>query len=710
MRRMAHVLSMPPPLKPAARLSPWCCRANLLLFLLMFCAIAGAATPPAADALDATVQALIRNGRLPPAEILRQLAVLSAGLQKEPLAIQDRARLTELQALLDVGRIADADKLAHGMLADPARRAVPIALVRAKLAVLKVLLRQSNIKDAAPLARDILASRPLFENDELAPELFGATGTALGRAGERQPAAQLLIDGIKAAERFDRKDQKAYLLIGLCSINYDMRNNDKALDYCLQGAAIADQTGNKMARAAAAINLSLCYSARNDSKDQLAELEKSLALSREMGLKRAEGMAQINLAQYALTRSDWKAGLEHCREGLRIGRELSDPIMVAVSLTNLGAATAALGDVPGGIKLYEQGVKEAEDAGETRYVVDFLPGLADLYETAGRMPDALKAMRRRVEEGDKMFQNSQADALAELQSKYDADNRQREIRLLTLDNQLKSGELDRRNLQARMYWLIGTVLVLATLLLIVAYRRVRSANRALSVENTVLEHHSHCDPLTGLLNRRALSEFLDTGDPANQKRQPLRPMAFVMIDADRFKQINDRYGHSYGDAVLVELAQRLGRLVRPEDRLFRLGGEEFLLLLPRMSDSDLTRLCRRMLVAVNGEPVIVDDQRIPLTVSVGACRYPLSDVLPLAQDWQRHMHLADLAVYYAKYMGRNRAYQIQGIADGSDAMFEKIEADFAAAQENRWIDVVAIESNAGEPVETGAARSGIVTS
>jgi diguanylate cyclase (GGDEF)-like protein len=691
-----------------------CCASLLLAFAIaggIVCATAATAAPQAPeDQLGTAIQSLARNGGLPPAEVLRQLDALSAGLHAEPVPIQDLARVTEIQALLDIGRIAEADKLARVMLAEPGRRTQPLALVRAKFAMLRILLRQSNIKDAVPLARDILASRTTFENDELAPAVFAAIGSALSRAGEHKSAVALFIDGIKASDRFDRKDQKAYLLIDLCGLNYDMRNNSAALDYCRQAADIADQTGNKMARAAAAINLSLVYSASNDAKDQLAELEKSLALSREMGLKRAEGMAQINLADYTMTRNDFKSGLEHCREGLRIGRELSDPIMIAVSLTNLGTASAELGDVAGGIKLYEQGIKAAEDAGEMSYVVDFLPGMADLYEKGGRMADALKAMRRRVEEGDKLYQKTQADALAELQGKYDADNRQREIRMLTLDNRLQSTELDRRSLQARVYWLLGAVLVLATVLLVVAYRRVRRANRKLSVENTELEHHSLCDPLTGLFNRRALTAFLDPGEPGHQRRRLLPPMAFVMIDADRFKQINDRYGHSYGDAVLVELAHRLSRLVRPEDRLFRLGGEEFMLLLPSISAVDLTRLCRRILVAVNSEPVVAEDQRIPLTVSLGACRFPLATELPFAQDWQRHLHLADLALYQAKHMGRNRACQILHIADGSEAMLERIEADFAVAQANRWIEVAMVEMNAVESADARAALARIATS
>ena len=668
-----------------------CERFVFLLAIALGLGCASASAAPAADAaLQQRVEALTRDGALPPAEIVHQLDAMDPDLRAQPLAVQDRANLTAIQALLDDGRIADAEHRARAMLAEPRRRDDAQGLQRAKLALLRVLLRQSDIKDATPLARELLAGHELFDNGEMSPEMFAAIGTALGRAGDLAPAAQVLIEGIHAADRFDRTDTKAYLLVGLCSLNYTMQNIGQALAYCQQGAALADKTGNKMARAAAAINLALCYEAQGNAPRQLAELEKSLTLSRELGLKRSEGMAQINLSEYAMTRNDWKTGLPHCREGLRIARELADPTMIAVSLTNLGTATAQLGDVPAGIRLYEQGLKTAEDAGESDTVVDLLGGMADLYEMGGRLPDALKAMRRRVEEGDKLFQKSQAEALARLQSRFNEDSRQREIRLLTLDNRLKSAELEQRRLQARLTWLMGALLVLASALLFIAYRRVRNANRALAVENSELEHTSMSDPLTGLLNRRALTALFDPIEPGRVRRQPLPAKAFMMIDADRFKQINDRLGHSMGDAVLVELARRLTRLVRPEDRLFRMGGEEFMLLLPGISEPDLGHLCERILAAIGDEPVVAEDQRIAVTVSIGACRFPLGEVLPFAQDWQRHMHLADLALYHAKATGRNRAVQILRIADGSAATVARIEADFSAALADGLVEVAAI--------------------
>lgn len=666
------------------------------LALPMLLAAAGAAdsaTPkPAMPAgANAAVQALARDYSATPAEVLARLQALSATLAEAAPPVQDHAQLLRIQALLDAGRIAEAETLAQALMVRLGPRATPLAHVRARLGMLRVRLRQSNLRQSEQLAREILARRLDFADDALAAELFYAIGTALSRKGEHPTAVALFIDGIKAADRWQRLDQKAYLLIGLCGINYDLRDIDKALQYCQQGAAIAEDTGNKLARAAAAINLSLCHAARNDDAGQLRELETSLSLATEMGLKRAEAMAHINLADYAFTRNDMVAGMTHCQAGLRLGRELSDPVMIGVSLTNLGTATAALGDIARGVALYEQGVKEVETANERSYLVAFLPGMADLYEQAGRMPEALAALRRQIGESAKLYEQSQADALAQLQAKYDADLRQREIRLLTLDNALKTAALERRSLQMRLYWLIGALLTLITAALVLAYRRVHSANRALAVENTELELHLLSDALTGVYNRRALDTLLEARSAGGHAQDTaLAPMAFVMIDVDRFKLVNDTYGHGAGDAVLIELAHRLSRLVRPNDKVFRLGGEEFLLLLTNLSNHDLSRLCARVLAAASSEAVVTDTASIPITLSLGACRFPLSAQMPFAEDWSRHLRLADLALYRSKRSGRNRGHQIVSVRDGCEATLDRIETDFSYAREAGLIEVVEI--------------------
>jgi diguanylate cyclase (GGDEF)-like protein len=154
------------------------------------------------------------------------------------------------------------------------------------------------------------------------------------------------------------------------------------------------------------------------------------------------------------------------------------------------------------------------------------------------------------------------------------------------------------------------------------------------------------DPLTNLLNRRALDESLPAllADAA----RAVRPFAAVMIDIDHFKMINDQFGHGVGDQVLQAFARRLESLSRPGDVLFRVGGEEFLALLPNTRLGDALELARRWLGDVRAG-VQVDERLIHLTFSAGIAAATGSAIAP----GQLIAH-ADAAAYRAKREGRDR--------------------------------------------------------
>lgn len=164
------------------------------------------------------------------------------------------------------------------------------------------------------------------------------------------------------------------------------------------------------------------------------------------------------------------------------------------------------------------------------------------------------------------------------------------------------------------------------------------------------------DPLTGLHNRR----FLDELGPvmlADARRSAL-PLAAVMIDVDRFKLLNDTYGHSAGDAVLRATGSFLRQRVRESDAVFRLGGEEFLLLLAHTrEDAALERVEEwRTLYPSHGP--LHEGSRLEATFSAGIAFFPLD-----AEDLGGLLDLADRALYQAKLEGRNRTIRHRSAAN-----------------------------------------------
>ena len=160
------------------------------------------------------------------------------------------------------------------------------------------------------------------------------------------------------------------------------------------------------------------------------------------------------------------------------------------------------------------------------------------------------------------------------------------------------------------------------------------------------------DPLTGLYNRRyGLAEM------TRQTRQATSddlPFAVMMADMDHFKRINDEHGHAAGDAVLVETARRLRTHLRPSDMAARIGGEEFLLLLPGTNEAEATAVANRLRQAFERTPFVIPGSAklLTVTISIGLCLISRSD---LAGDDISNAAIdrADKALYAAKNMGRN---------------------------------------------------------
>ncbi len=161
-----------------------------------------------------------------------------------------------------------------------------------------------------------------------------------------------------------------------------------------------------------------------------------------------------------------------------------------------------------------------------------------------------------------------------------------------------------------------------------------------------LSHLATEDPLTGLLNRRGLEDAIEVS-LAQAARNEL-PTAAIMIDIDHFKKVNDSFGHETGDTVLRMVASLLAGQCRGSDVVARIGGEEFLVILPATGLDAARMLAERIRLAVSERPLLVDQQRIPVTVSLGVASARGAVVLDdLVQD-------SDRAMYLAKRGGRNR--------------------------------------------------------
>ncbi|MDQ6731751.1 MAG: sensor domain-containing diguanylate cyclase [Actinomycetota bacterium] len=171
---------------------------------------------------------------------------------------------------------------------------------------------------------------------------------------------------------------------------------------------------------------------------------------------------------------------------------------------------------------------------------------------------------------------------------------------------------------------------------------IKATQAALETAVAAAHRAAQVDPLTGVWNRRSLdSHVTSLGDG---------PVGALMLDIDHFKAVNDGFGHAAGDAALIAAAIRLRETTSTSETVFRIGGDEFLLVLPGPLDDDALRdIAEALRDRFEHEPFTFQGQRLELTVSIGVARSEA-----LAGDIDSLLAAADLGLYAAKRTGGNR--------------------------------------------------------
>ncbi|USX15113.1 diguanylate cyclase [Oxalobacteraceae bacterium OTU3CAMAD1] len=266
-----------------------------------------------------------------------------------------------------------------------------------------------------------------------------------------------------------------------------------------------------------------------------------------------------------------------------------------------------------------------------------------------------------------------------------------------------------------------------------AYRQVAATLKTLSatqeqlVEKNLelerayqaLEEVSLTDQLTGLRNRRFFLRNVDAdvamslrGYDGGQQRghqmteweqHAANDLVFFMVDIDHFKEVNDRYGHAAGDAILVQMTERLREVFRESDYVIRWGGEEFLVLARATHRDDARVVAERMRrVVAEREFVLPDGVRLSKTCSIGFACFPFLPAQPRLLSWSQVVELADQGLYIAKRSGRNAWAALYGTERArADGLFTRLMHQVDEALSAGEVRLV---SNLEGPLSLGGER------
>ncbi|MBF0572491.1 MAG: GGDEF domain-containing protein, partial [Desulfamplus sp.] len=232
-------------------------------------------------------------------------------------------------------------------------------------------------------------------------------------------------------------------------------------------------------------------------------------------------------------------------------------------------------------------------------------------------------------------------------------------------------------------------------------KNTEELNAQLMEKNHELKSLTRIDPLTGLKNRRYLFEEFTPNNTKIMEKKWLEldgknkrtvssecGYGIFMIDIDKFKLVNDNFGHDSGDMVLKQFSERLIEKVRSDDVVARLGGEEFIVILKDTDEKYLEQFAEILRSYIESTPFnITQDRTINITTSIGFVFYPFFDNFPIKMTFDQMISLADKGLYHAKQNGRNISVRVRCAEQKCNDLkvVEEITSDIGSSIEQKKI-------------------------
>ncbi|MDT9001477.1 GGDEF domain-containing protein [Paucibacter sp. APW11] len=606
--------------------------------LLLICALAagllGNATaaassrPDATDSPDALLQLMQSSYTQAARAVAREQSLADSAERRIAAARQ------ELRLLQQYGRFADLQALLKRQQADAELSQDAALRIDQQITAARIALSEGQAAQAARALASLRERLVQINEPEQRDRAVLALAAVDAALGQRDAATQALGELIKRALRGEaggeQQNRAALAYMQLAAIQLDMRDYQQGLLYYQEALRTApDWAQHTQARARMGVAQMLNMTGgRPQAFEQLSAALAQFRLSDDQ-----HGEADALLLQgFFLSRDGQaRAAIAPYRQALALREGLHAQADVINALTHLGAQLAQVGQLAEAVLTTRRAVDLAQATDSASLQSDALNTYAEALAANGQPAQAFQEMSRAYSALQKMARLELVSQTGALREQFETDRQKLENERLNERLQLQQSG------QSRLRWAFGVLAGLTALLLaaLIALGRLYLTTRRLA------QH----DGLTGLYNRRRVLQLLEA-EIERARRYQLQ-LALLSVDLDNFKKINDSQGHACGDRVLKDVARLFRQTLRQEDLAGRVGGEEFLLLLPHTGEAAALQLAERLRAQMEAELSVVPGW--PVTASIGVASW-----MPgLGAD--ELLQRADTALYEAKHKGRNRS-------------------------------------------------------
>ncbi len=478
------------------------------------------------------------------------------------------------------------------------------------------------------------------ENERLLADGLAARGGMHSLLGEQSRAVLDFLAAQRLYERAGARPDAEFNLLNLAIAYRRMGDTAKAADYLRQSERFTERSGDWAGLSSTLMQQAYLAEDAGQPDEAMARYERVLSIARKQDSVYDMGAAHLGMALPYIMRREYRRALATLAQAEREFTAAGDNSNGDMLALRRGQAHAGLGEHARALEAYARAAEWIERSGNLRYQALLYEARSASHEALGDKDAALADLRRYIAATEALEKRNHDQQAETLRFQFDAERGELEDRRHDAEQALRDRQLETL-LKARRWQRIATVLagVLVLLLGVLVLRQFARMRRLRELAST--------DPLTGVANRRSIE--VQGEAMLLHARLHGHPLCALLVDLDHFKRINDANGHLAGDEVLARAARACQGALRHGDRLGRIGGEEFLVLLPNTRIAQALPVAERLREALRA----LDCSDIPadaeVTGSVGVAELRAQD-----EDLKALIQRADLALYRAKHRGRDR--------------------------------------------------------
>lgn len=609
-----------------------------------------------------------------PEDIVRLQSIVET--LTESVSAESYARAKGYQSLsmaLDEHKTEAALELADTVLAIPKIKSSPAATAELLAVKAEIYLNTNQVNQSQQLITAIEQKLAEVNNLRVSYYCHNVIGRVLQANRQFESALEHLLEAhhsVGSTDNAATHSRRQFLNLHISRVQLSLQNFKAALE--LLDKTIAEAHKHNLPKRLPELYLNRAYAARELnglSAESSEDFIQAARFGKEQGNRRVELAGYNNAGAGLLLLKNYERAEQYLTQARAIATSISNSTEGTVIDFNLGYIKVMRGDFDIGLAEMRSAAEQFSSFAPASQVAQIQGLLADAYAVAGRYQLQAQSLKEQQRLKDEFFQSERDKVFSELQIKYQAQENALQIKLLEQQTELQRQELDNRILTQRLIMLAVLLVVLIAALLFYAYISSRKVNQLLSKNNEILQQQAVHDPLTGLLNRRALQHYMTdsmTGAQSTERRKTTENRAIFLLDIDHFKQINDSFGHAAGDEILFTVAQKLKALCRADDLVIRWGGEEFLLVLQQSQPDTLPGFAKRVLHEIASQPLNTVSEAIRVTLSGGYINLPVKHCSNQNIHWETALKLADHLLYQAKAKGRNQIIGLESFTIEQD--------------------------------------------